>query len=184
MSTLRVRHSGFTLIELMVVVAIIGLLSSVAIPSFRRFQLRSKTAERALIISSIERAVDEYYARETRYPTITSATTSELLATWNPAPLTPTPHKRPMNMNLAGWNKLSLRVDGNVYYSYYLRATANGGSRSTVTYGVGDLDGDREWTRGLTYCYQYHERQFTGAALVYDYWYDTARDVPANRGCF
>jgi prepilin-type N-terminal cleavage/methylation domain-containing protein len=179
---MRVRHRGFTLIELMVVVAIIGLLSSVAIPSFRRFQLRSKTAERTLIISSIERAVDDYYARETAYPTITSATSSELTTSWNP-PLPPTPDKRPLNMNLAGWNKLSLRIDGNVYYSYYVNATANGVTRQTYTYGVGDLDGDRDWMR-FTYCYQYHLRNFTGSALVYDYWYDTARDVPQNVGCF
>ena len=39
------KEKGFTLVELMVVVAIIGLLSAVAIPNFQKYQARSKTSE-------------------------------------------------------------------------------------------------------------------------------------------
>jgi len=38
------RQDGFTLVELMVVVAIIGLLSAVAVPNFKKYQAKAKTS--------------------------------------------------------------------------------------------------------------------------------------------
>ena len=44
---------GFTLVELMVVVAIVGILSAVAIPNFKKYQAKSKTSEAKLALSGI-----------------------------------------------------------------------------------------------------------------------------------
>jgi type IV pilus assembly protein PilA len=46
-------EEGFTLVELMVVVAIIGVLSAVAIPNFKKYQAKSKTSEAKLQLASI-----------------------------------------------------------------------------------------------------------------------------------
>ena len=47
------NQEGFTLVELMVVVAIIGILSAVAIPNFKKYQAKTKTSEAKLQLASI-----------------------------------------------------------------------------------------------------------------------------------
>jgi type IV pilus assembly protein PilA len=56
------RSEGFTLVELMVVVAIIGLLSAVAIPNFKKYQAKSKTSEAKLQLSSVYTALQSFYS--------------------------------------------------------------------------------------------------------------------------
>jgi len=53
---------GFTLVELMVVVAIIGLLSSVAIPNFKKYQSRSKISEAKLQLSAAYTAEQSFFS--------------------------------------------------------------------------------------------------------------------------
>jgi type IV pilus assembly protein PilA len=56
------RDEGFTLVELMVVVAIIGVLSAVAIPNFKKYQAKAKVSEAKLQLSSIYTAETSFFA--------------------------------------------------------------------------------------------------------------------------
>lgn len=61
---------GFTLIELMIVVAIIGLLSMIAIPNFSRYVAKAKRAEAYMNLNSIYAAQKAYWAENGQYTTI------------------------------------------------------------------------------------------------------------------
>ena len=60
-------HKGFTLIELMIVVAIIGLLAALAIPNFIRFQARSKQSEVKANLKGLFTAEKAYYQEKDTY---------------------------------------------------------------------------------------------------------------------
>ena len=60
-------HKGFTLIELMIVVAIIGILAALAIPNFIRFQARSKQSEVKANLKSMFTAERSYYQEHDTY---------------------------------------------------------------------------------------------------------------------
>ncbi len=59
--------NGFTLIELMIVVAIIGLLAALAIPNFLKFQARSKQSEAKANLKSVFTAQKSYYGDKQMY---------------------------------------------------------------------------------------------------------------------
>lgn len=60
-STSLKRQDGFTLVELMVVVAIIGLLSAVAIPNFKKYQAKAKVSEAKLQLAAAYTAEQAFF---------------------------------------------------------------------------------------------------------------------------
>jgi type IV pilus assembly protein PilA len=70
LSRLRSRK-GFTLIELMIVVAIIGILAAIAIPNFLRFQAKSRQSEAKTNLGGIFTAQTAYLGEHNRYGTFT-----------------------------------------------------------------------------------------------------------------
>jgi len=60
---------GFTLIELMIVVAIIGILAAIAIPAYQDYVIRSQVSEGLTLASSVKASVSEFYADRGEWPT-------------------------------------------------------------------------------------------------------------------
>ena len=61
------EKAGFTLIELMIVVALIGVLAAIAIPNFMSYQARSRRSEAFVNLARIARAQKTYYAERDAY---------------------------------------------------------------------------------------------------------------------
>lgn len=62
------KQQGFTLIELMIVVAIIGILAAIAIPAYQDYIIRSKVTELVTAADACKASVSEYYTSQGVFP--------------------------------------------------------------------------------------------------------------------
>ncbi len=143
---------GFTLIELMIVVAIIGILAAVAIPAFMKYIRRSKTVEATMNVRKLFDSSVAYYEGE--HATSSGAIIARQFPdtqTWSPAAVNACCAATGGKCNPATvaavwrtntWTALNFSVDDPFYYSYeYL----SGGTEGTSTFSAearGDLDCD------------------------------------------
>ncbi len=70
---MKKQQSGFTLIELMIVVAIVGILAAIAIPAYRDYMTRSKVSECAASLGACKTSVAEYAASRGSMPPSTAS---------------------------------------------------------------------------------------------------------------
>lgn len=144
---LNKQSKGFTLIELMIVVAIIGILAAIAIPQFLSYTMKAKTSEAKTNIGSIRtnevayKASNNVYYKCSQNPSSVPGETKS--SDW-------------INDGTTGFNEIGFEPAGDVYYSYLVPTGASdpGTSISSPSKGetsadtkvtfaaYGDLDGD------------------------------------------
>jgi prepilin-type N-terminal cleavage/methylation domain-containing protein len=129
----RRSSHGFTLIELMIVVAIIGVLASIAAPAYQNFTLRARIAERDAIMRSIAKGVGDFALNAERLPPL-------FAGAYNPAAPSPDTTKHPWNQAQPAWNQLPLIVEGATYCSYQF--SLDGPTSLLVVTGDCNIDGD------------------------------------------
>ncbi|HOX45766.1 MAG TPA: prepilin-type N-terminal cleavage/methylation domain-containing protein [Myxococcota bacterium] len=117
---LKTRRSGITLIELMVVVAIVGILAAVAIPVFGSYMRRSKASEAFTVLQGIRDREEEFFGEFRRYT--------------EPLPFRPAggtcaeccSNSRVWNLPVGDpWLNLGFAPDGPTYYNYEVQSPYN-----------------------------------------------------------
>jgi type IV pilus assembly protein PilA len=79
--TMKRVQQGFTLIELMIVVAIVGILAAIALPAYQDYIVRSKMSEGEAAAAACKTSVSEYSAVKNAFPTTVAASGCSTTAT-------------------------------------------------------------------------------------------------------
>ncbi len=149
MRTPATTARGFTLIELMVVVMIIGVLVTVSVPAYVKFVRRSKVTEALQGLAAISRGAVAYYDGD--------RTTRDGVLLPRQFPVSQGPDPFPTALRAAGgakfsvpeatwdaptWRALDFAMNEPHYFSYHFTSAGSGNGAAFTARAWGDLDGD------------------------------------------
>jgi prepilin-type N-terminal cleavage/methylation domain-containing protein len=127
----RPRARGFTLVEMMIVVVMVGILSALAVAGYRMMITSSHVTEAQSMVNSIAVAQEEYHSETQTYANVSASLTSyypqaapagNLITAWGAA--------CGGQCTASDWSVLPVHVDGPVYFGY---ATVAGTAGSNPT---------------------------------------------------
>jgi prepilin-type N-terminal cleavage/methylation domain-containing protein len=125
-------RQGFTLVELVIALAIIAVLTTATIPSFLRYQLRSRSSEALVNLSAIGMTQEIYFAERGTFLGIAA-----------PVPASPPGSSRSAWTPGSNFDTLGWAPEGSVQFQYQVVVDSSaGGSVRFTAEARGDLDGD------------------------------------------
>lgn len=132
-------QKGFTLIELMIVVAIIGILAAVAIPAYQDYIGRAQTAEAVELLAGGKTPLAEWFSDKGQFPSAPASAMSTTVGKYTASIAYTSAPGTSSVMSLTATMKAAGSVNAGIGGKTVLLSTANGGRSWTCAKGTIDV---------------------------------------------